>query len=135
MSRLWLDANVVLRFLTREPQAQAERAARLMARAEAGEVRLYLAPIVLAEVVWVLKSFYNHSMAAIRDVLVPLVGAPGIEVDRAEGVIEALELAASRNVDYLDAVIAVEATAAGETVCTFDVADFKRLAATWVTPT
>lgn len=134
MKRLWLDANVLLRFLTRDPPAQAARAARLMARAEAQVVRLYVSPLVLAEVVWVLKSFYGHSMAGIRDVLVPLVGAPGIEVDQVARVVEALELAASRNVDYLDAVLAVEAAAAQESVCTFDAKDFKRLPGSWVLP-
>jgi predicted nucleic acid-binding protein len=58
MSRLWVDANIVLRFITKEPENMAERAARLMAQAEAGEVSLYIAPLVLAEIVWVLRFFY-----------------------------------------------------------------------------
>jgi predicted nucleic-acid-binding protein len=49
-------------------------------------------------------------------------------------VVEALELAASRNVDFLDAVLAVEAAAAQENVCTFDAKDFKRLPGSWVSP-
>ncbi len=134
MSRMWVDANVLLRYLTGEPPAQAARAARLMARAEAGEVRIYVAPLVLAEVVWVLKSFYGHPMPAIQVILVPLVAAPGIEVDDVATVVEALELAADRNVDFIDAFLAVQATAAGETVCTFDTKDFRRLPATWVAP-
>ncbi len=134
MNRLWVDANVLLRYLTGEPPAQAARAARLMARAEAGDVSIYVAPLVLAEVVWVLKSFYGHPMTVIRETLVPLVGAPGIEVDDVAIVVEALELAADRNVDFIDAFLAVQAAAAGETVCTFDVKDFRRLPATWVAP-
>lgn len=134
MNRLWVDANVLLRFLTRDPAAQAARAARLMGRAEAGEARIYIAPLVLAEVVRVLKSFYGHPMTAIREVLVPLIAAPGIEVDDFSAVVEALELAADRNVDFIDALLTVQAAAAGETVCTFDVKDFKRLPAAWVAP-
>ena len=38
MNRLWVDANIVLRFITKEPEEMAERAARLMAQAEAGKV-------------------------------------------------------------------------------------------------
>lgn len=42
MSRLWVDANVILRFLTKDPQDLAERSARLMAKAEKGKVSLYI---------------------------------------------------------------------------------------------
>jgi len=40
VSRLWVDANVILRFLTRDPLDMAECSARLMAKAEIGEVSL-----------------------------------------------------------------------------------------------
>jgi predicted nucleic acid-binding protein len=69
VKRLWLDANVILRFVTKDPPALAARAARLMAKAEQGEVSLYLSTLVLAEVVWVLQSFYQYSIAEIARVL------------------------------------------------------------------
>jgi predicted nucleic-acid-binding protein len=47
-----------------------------MAEAERGEVSLYMSPLVLAEVIWVLKSFYRYSMTAIAHVIIPLVSAP-----------------------------------------------------------
>jgi predicted nucleic acid-binding protein len=59
VSRLWVDANVILRFLTKAPPEMAERSARLMAKSERGEVSLYMSPLVLAEVISVLKSFYR----------------------------------------------------------------------------
>ena len=54
MSRLWLDANVILRFLTKDPPEMAERSARLMAQAERGEVSLYVSLLVVTEGIWVL---------------------------------------------------------------------------------
>lgn len=57
--RLWLDANVVVRFLVHDPPELGDRALRLMWRAETGEVRLHLTHLALAEVFWVLKSFYR----------------------------------------------------------------------------
>jgi predicted nucleic acid-binding protein len=62
VNRLWVDANVILRFVTKEPPKIAARAAQLMAQAEAGDVSLYIAPLVLAEIVWVLRSFYQYTM-------------------------------------------------------------------------
>jgi predicted nucleic-acid-binding protein len=134
MKRLRVDANVLLRFLTGEPSNLAERSARLMRRAEAGEILLHVSSLVVAEMVWVLKSFYSHSYADIAQVLVPLLSADGIEVEEREIMIRAIELARDKNVDFVDAVLALQAVRSGETVCTFDKTDFKRLPAQWTTP-
>jgi predicted nucleic-acid-binding protein len=134
VSRLWVDANIVLRFITKEPEDMAERAARLMAQAEAGEVSLYLAPLVLAETVWVLRSFYRYEMAEIAAVLIALVSASGIDVEDRELAIRSLEASRDQHVDYIDAYLAHQAAASGERVCTFDTTDFRKLPVAWVTP-
>lgn len=133
VKRYWGDANVLLRFLTGEPEPMAERAARLMRQAERGEVLLVLTPLVVAEVVWTLKSFYRRSYEEIVRVLVPLLSADGVETQEREILTRALELTRNKNVDYSDAVLAVQADRHGETVCTFD-EDFKRLPAAWTLP-
>lgn len=134
MSRLWVDANVILRFLTKDPQDLAERSARLMAKAEKGKVSLYISPLVLAEVIWVLKSFYRYSMMDIAHAIISLVSAPGIEVDDRELIIRAIELSRDQNVDFVDAYLALQAADHGEKVCTFDETDFKRLPVEWMMP-
>lgn len=134
MKRLRIDANVLLRFLTGEPESMAESAARLMRRAENGEVLLILSPLVVAETVWVLKSFYRRSAPEIAQVLIPLLSADGLEVKDREIMIGALELARDKNVDFVDAVIALEAVRSNEVICTFDETDFRRLPAIWVSP-
>lgn len=132
--RLWLDANVVVRFLVQDPPELGERALRLMARAERGELQLHLTRLTLAEVFWVLKSFYRYPVQRIVDALVALVAARGIDVDGRARVIEALELTRDRNVGLPDAILAVDAAHAGETVVTFDETDFKKLPASWQSP-
>jgi predicted nucleic acid-binding protein len=134
MTRLWLDANVILRFLTGDPEALAQRAARLMTKAENGEVTLFIAPLVLAEVIWVLKSFYRYPMTDSATTMVAFLAADGIETDEHGMVIQAVELARDRNVDFVDAYLAVQAAKRGETICTFDETDFKRLPVVWLTP-
>lgn len=134
MKRYRVDANVLLRFLTGEPKPMAERAARLLRQAERGEALLILSPLVVAEVVWVLKSFYRRSYDEIVRVLVPLLSADGVETEDRELLIRALELARGKNVDFSDAVLALQANRHGDTVCTFDETDFKRLPAVWTLP-
>jgi predicted nucleic acid-binding protein len=134
VKRLRVDANVLLRFLTGDPKDLAERVARLMVRAERGEVVLVLSPLVVAEMVWVLKSVYRRSYEEIAQVLIPLLSAVGLEAEDREVVIEALELTRMRNVDFLDAILSLQAVREDETVCTFDKTDFKRLPAKWFSP-
>lgn len=93
MKRLWVDANVLLRFLTGEPKAMHTRSVELMKRVERGEVTLLISQLVVAEVVWVLKSFYKHSMEDISKAIVSLLSAPGVEAEDNQMMIRAIELA------------------------------------------
>ena len=51
-----LDTNVILRFLTGEPEAQALRAKALFEQSEAGVLTIRILPLVIAEVVFVLTG-------------------------------------------------------------------------------
>jgi predicted nucleic acid-binding protein len=133
VTRLWVDANVLVRFLTKEPPELAERSAALMSRAERGEVMLVVPSLVVAEVIWVLKSFYRYSLDEIAQVLIPLLSANGVEAEDREIMIQAMTLAHKKNVDFIDAVLALKATRHEESVCSFD-DDFKRLPAHRVLP-
>jgi predicted nucleic acid-binding protein len=130
---LWLDANVLLRYLTDDPPLMAEQAAALLARAERGEVLLRVSPLVVAEVVWVMLSFYRHPKAQVAEVLISLLRADGLRADDGRQVIGALEAMAALNVDFVDAYLAEVARARGEAVCSFE-QDFARLDVDWVSP-
>ena len=75
MKDLWVDADVLLRLLTGDPPAQARKVLALAKKAEAGEVRLRVAPLVVAEVVWTLTSFYGYTRQRVAEVLAPLFEA------------------------------------------------------------
>jgi predicted nucleic acid-binding protein len=123
---LWVDANVLLRLLTNDPPAMADKAAALAERAERGEILLRVAPLVVAEVVWVLQSFYGHDRRLIADALTSLLTAQGVEAVDGKMVISALEAMAANNVDFVDAYLAQLSCATREAVCSFD-EDFPRL--------
>ncbi len=134
MKRLWVDANVLLRFLTGEPKDMYERSFDLMKSVERGEVTLFIPQLVAAEVVWVLKSYYKHSMEDISKAVIGLLSAPGVEAEDSQTMIKAIELAREKNVDFIDAHLALRAAGQGEKVCTFDRTDFKRLPVSWIEP-
>jgi len=124
----WLDTNVIVRFLAKEPPAMARRAERLLARAQAGEIAFRLTPIVVAEIVWVLSTIYEREPGEIAAGLSALLRADGIYTDQRDTLLEALDLMVRKRVAFPDAFVTVSARQANEPVCTFDT-DLKRLGA------
>jgi predicted nucleic acid-binding protein len=124
--QIWVDANVVLRLVTGKPEAQARAAAALMARADAGEVRLRLCPLVVAEVVWVLVSAYGLAPADVASVLTSFLASGGLIIDEGMLLASALDVMADKRVDFVDAYLSVKARLADAPVATFD-SDFDRL--------
>jgi predicted nucleic acid-binding protein len=129
----WLDANVLLRFLTGSPPDLAERAAGLLQTAQRGEISLRVHSVVVAETVWVLESFYGYSREEISGVLVPLLEQPGLRVEGVRTVVRALEAMAENNVDFVDALLAETARSRGESIASFG-KDFRKLGVEWREP-
>jgi predicted nucleic acid-binding protein len=124
---------VLLRFLTGSPSELAERAARLLETAQRGQISLRVHSVVVAEVVWVLESFYGYSREEISGVLVPLLEQPALRVEGARTVIRALEAMAENNVDFVDALLAETARSRGESIASID-KDFGKLDIEWHEP-
>ena len=123
----FVDANVILRFLVGDPPELAERSRALFGAVERGEVRLFIDEVVLAEVAWVLRSFYGYEPARIVAVLQTLLAHEGLEAMDKAGLLEALTYFADRNVDFVDALVAVHMDRHGvREIYSFD-ADFDRL--------
>jgi len=59
MKQAFVDANVVLRYLTKDPPTMAEASLKLFTAAQKGKISLRMISITVAEVVWVLESFYS----------------------------------------------------------------------------
>ena len=67
MKRAFIDANVILRYLTKDPPEMAEAALKTFTNAENGKVFLLVTNLTVAEVVWVLESFYRYSKNQIAE--------------------------------------------------------------------
>ena len=122
METYLLDANVVLRFLRRDQPVMAAAAEALFARAECGEVHLVLDSLILAEVVFVLQSFYKLGREAIADALLNLINSGGaVETDRPALLNDALERYRRHpQVDFGDAMLGALAAEQNIPVASFD---------------
>ena len=61
METYFIDANIFLRFLTRDNIEKQKKAENIFKKAISGEIILITTDLVIAEVVWTLESFYNVS--------------------------------------------------------------------------
>lgn len=121
MKQGFVDANIILRYLTRDPPEMAEAARRVLSAAQRAKVRLLLIPITVAEVVWVLESFYGYPKERIATTLTQLLHTDSFDVENLEELTEALALYHERNLDFADALLAIVALRKGPTaIYSFD---------------
>lgn len=121
MKRAFIDANVILRYLTKDPLEMAEATLKTFMDAKKGKVLLLITPLTVAEVVWVLESFYGYSKNQIAETLTQFLLCDGLEVESLDFLIEALALYQEKNLDFADAFLAVTALRKGPpTIYSFD---------------
>jgi predicted nucleic acid-binding protein len=113
MKRAFVDANLILRYFTKEPPDMAEAAFNTFSAAQDGHIRLAIIPITVAEVVWVLESFYNYPKDQIAITLTQFLHSEGLEVINLDVLIQALSLYQEKNIDFADALLAVSALSGG----------------------
>ena len=127
MKRYLLDTNLLVRFLTGEPEGMAERARALVTANEAGEISLRIVPLVVAEVVFVLTGrHYGHARADVARALLGFLESPTLDVVGRDTLLRALRLYRDHPIDFVDATLAAEAELTGIGVATFD-RDFRRI--------
>lgn len=131
--RQWVDANVIVRFLTEDSPALSPRSLQLFRRAADGELVLRVTSLVVAEVVWVLGSFYRWARSEIADGISGFLAGDGLDVEDLGLVLRALQVMSAANVSYVDAYLAESARRAHEPVASFD-RSFVRLKVEWIEP-
>ncbi len=125
---IFVDTNVFLRYLTNDVPEQADAVDLLLQRAEAGEVHLETSPLVIAEIVWTLESFYCLDRPAVAEKILAVVNTPGLEVADAHLVLQACAWYVEARIDFNDAWNAAWMLDRGVgVVATFDRAPFRRI--------
>lgn len=113
---MWfLDANVILRYLTNDVPAKAERCLALFQRADRGEIELTTSEAIIAEVVYVLSSprLYNLARGRIRDLLCPILALRGLRFAGRRVCQQALDIYAEQALDFEDALAVAHMRSAG----------------------
>jgi len=122
----FLDANIFLRFLTGDDRRKAEACRRLVQRAVDGKLNLTTHPLILAEVVWVLESYYKLPRGEITKKLQMIMNTPNLTVADAHAFAQAVELYSDSKIDLADCFAAAVATQEDCTLVSYD-RDFDKL--------
>ena len=102
----FLDANVFLRYLTRDDPVKAEHCYDLFQRLKSKAIRAFTSESVLAEVVYVLSSpsLYRQSREQVRTLMSPLISLPGLKIQNRRAFLRALDIFAGARLDFEDAL-------------------------------
>jgi predicted nucleic-acid-binding protein len=134
MKSFVLDANVSLRFLLADDAVQSPQAKALFEAAEAGKVKLILSHVAVAELVWVLTSFFEFPRLEVGTKLRGLVLHHGVEIENQDLVLGALDCFGRINADYTDCYAAALSAQTSHAVVTYD-RDFRKFTEiTWHSP-
>lgn len=105
----FVDTNLLVRHLTGEPPDQAARATRYLQTAE----QLLLPDLILAEVAYVLESFYEVPRPEVARTMRAILGFPPIRVLDASLLLRAVEIYDVHRLDFADAYLVASAEATG----------------------
>jgi len=105
----FVDTNVLIRHLTGDPPAQARRATRFLEQAD----ELLLPDLILAEVAYVLESFYEVERVEVARILRAILALPAIRVLDVELLHRAVEVYEVHRLDFADAYLVASAERTG----------------------
>ena len=113
----FVDTNVLVRHLTNDPPHQAARATRFLAEAD----QLWLADLIVAELVYVLESFYEAPRDQVAAAMRSLVSMRSVVTVDPALLLRAIEVYETDRLDFAEAylVACAESTGIGR-VASFD---------------
>jgi len=124
--RAVIDTDLLVRYLTEDDPSKVNEVRRLLLKAAEGAIRLVVPSVVIAELVWVLQSFYKLERGEIVPLLNVILHTRGVEVSDKSIVSDAIAIYGNDTIDFMDAWIVAFAKAAEvRTIYTFNRKHFK----------
>ncbi len=114
MTYPYIDANVLIRYVTGDDPIKQEASARLVEQISDGTLIVNTPVTMIADLIFVLSSrrLYNMPREDVARVMLAIVQMPGLRVPSSRTVIRAIHIYGETSVDFGDALIvaSMEAT-------------------------
>ena len=101
----FLDTNVLIRHLTGDPPELAQRATQFLTAAE----ELLVPDLIVAEVVYVLESFYEVERPRVAELVRAIIAFPAITVLDQDLLLRAIEIYEIDRIDFAEAYLVASA--------------------------
>lgn len=126
MNELLLDTNIFLRHFLQDVPSQSPKATAIIAEIEKGEKIGYLSILVVNEVIWILKRFYQVERKDYIPQLLKILHINNIKVVevKKEILLKILEQMKRREIDFTD--VYLSEIAGDKKIISFD-QDFEKL--------
>jgi predicted nucleic-acid-binding protein len=105
----FVDTNVLVRHLTGDPPDQARRATAFLADAD----KLLLPDLIIAEIVYVLESFYEVPADEVARLVRSVIAYPPIRTLDPALLLRALEVYETHRIDFAEAYLIASAETSG----------------------
>jgi predicted nucleic-acid-binding protein len=113
----FVDTNILVQHLTGDPPGQATHATRFLAETD----DLFLVDLIVAEVVYVLESFYEVERARVAEFVRAVLACDPIRVVDEELLLRAVEVYEIERLDFAEAYLVASAERSGvAAVASFD---------------
>ena len=99
----FLDTNIFIRFLTDDVPEKADACEEIFKKAVEKQEPLFTTDLVIAEIVWVLESFYELPKNEVQDKVEKILNTPNLICPHKDLILSALVLYTEKNNDYIDA--------------------------------
>ena len=107
MKPIFIDTNILLRYLTGDDPEKYEKCRDIFKRALEKKIVLLTSDMVIAELTWTLSSFYKVPKEEIIEKITIIINTPNLKIPNKKLISETLILFSQKNIDYIDAYNAV----------------------------
>lgn len=128
MHKAFIDTSVILRLLVKDDDIKRRACENLLKNSKQHGITLYLLPVAILEIVWVLERVYKYSKGSIRELVEAIINTPELKCEM-EGMFRmAIKVYQEKNIKFADAVMGCWGKERGfSTVYTYDEKDFRKI--------
>jgi predicted nucleic-acid-binding protein len=120
MKKYLLDANIILRYVVAENTPLNLKSKRYFDQARDNKCQLIIDNVTIAEVVWVLTSYYQFKRPDLVNSLKIIMGHKNILIDDKNLILNTLDFFSSHNLSYIDCYLHCLSQSKNIPLATFD---------------
>lgn len=118
--KYFLDTNIILRFLLNDHKTLSKKTQTYFRNANDNKLILFTTNLVLAELIWVLKTVYQKPIKEIYSIIEKLLSHKNFQSSDIKLTQQAISLSRNKNIAFIDACNLLEAKKRKIILITFD---------------